>query len=91
MKLHADHYIKKDKMKLNYNNHFNIFKKAILCRTFEKITFDKIEKKMPLMKVCSNNKEDIDLLKKRILECFSFSTNNELVKKNIYNKITQNK
>ena len=46
---------------------------------------------MPLMKVCSNNKEDIDLLKKRILECFSFSTNNELVKKNIYNKITQNK
>ena len=52
---------------------------------------DKIEKKMPLMKVCSNNKEDIDLLKKRILECFSFSTNNELLKKNIYNKITQNK
>ncbi|MBD42196.1 MAG: hypothetical protein CMI92_01940 [Pelagibacteraceae bacterium] len=52
---------------------------------------DKIEKKMPLMKVCSNNKEDIDLLKKRILECFSFSTNNELVKKNIYNQITQNK
>ncbi len=49
---------------------------------------NKIEKNMPLMKVYSDNLEDIDLFKKRILGCFSFSEKNEIVKNNIYNKIT---